>query len=120
MLTAKSKNHTNLYLVLVILGMGLALRMSVNIWRVYHSGQRLVLAQNELDRLTSEQETLQKTLSYVQTPEFVEKEAREKLGYGREGETVLIMPKFADQPKEVEKLQLSPWQQWRKLYIGLP
>ncbi len=119
MQSIRGKNHSNMQLLLVVLGVGLAIRMSINIWRVYHSGQRLVIAQKELDKLQSDQAELQKTLSYVQTPEFVEKEAREKLGYGKEGEVVLIMPKFAEQPKVVEKEQLSPWQQWWKLYVGI-
>jgi len=122
MVASQSKSRRNLQIVLIVLGIGLALKMSVNIWRVYWSGQRLVQAQKALDLAQVEQDGLKKTLSYVRTPEFVEKEAREKLGYGREGEVVLIMPKFPDRTKGevLSAKNLPAWKQWWKLYIGLP
>lgn len=105
----------------ILLGIGLlmAIQMSLNIWRVYRSGRRLEQARKQLDEAQRQQEELRKNLVYVQSPEFIEKEAREKLGMGRPGEVVLILPKFANKPSEISTPVLSSWQKWWRLYVGI-
>lgn len=50
-------------------------------------------AEEELLNLEKQKEELKKQLEYYQSEEYVEKIAREKLMLGKEGETVLILPK---------------------------
>lgn len=74
----------------------------------------LLIQQKENDRLRSE-------LIEVQTPEFIEKEAREKLGMAREGETIVILPKSQisnpnDQEKQTEP-PISNWKKWWRLFF---
>lgn len=107
--------------ILVILGLMVAIQMSLNIWKVYRSGRRISEAQKQLDEARKQQSQLQKDLTVVQSPEFIEKEAREKLGMGRPGEVVLILPKFPSAKYEAQsaKEKLATWQQWWKLYVGI-
>lgn len=105
---------------MVGLGLLLAVRMGFNIWRVYRSGSRISQAKAELEVALKQQDELKNNLAWVQSPEFVEKEAREKLGMGKPDEVVLILPKFDEKPRSAEDPVLSTWQKWWTLYVGLP
>jgi hypothetical protein len=45
---------------------------------------------------------------------------REKLGYGKPGEVVVILPddRVEKGDLRVEREKLPNWKQWRKLYLG--
>src|SRR3989338_6773380 len=49
-------------------------------------------AQQKLDIEKKENEALTREFAKTQTPEFIEKQAREKLNMAKEGETVVILP----------------------------
>lgn len=51
----------------------------------------LTTRKEELARLEKERTSLKQRLSEASTPEFVEREARERLGFVKEGETVILM-----------------------------
>ena len=77
-------------------------------------------AQLELAQLNAENERLKLRLDEVQTPEWQEEEIREKLGYGKPGETVLILPENEEQEGgrvEEYKEPEANWRKWWKLYI---
>ena len=83
----------------------------------------------QLEAAKAENRRLQTKLEEVQTDEFVEKEAREKLGYGREGETVLILPKQDNaqgpvmpagrQVLSTQEPEIPNWRKWWKLYVRI-
>lgn len=54
----------------------------------------------------------------VETPQFVEREAREKLGMGKEGETVILMDvtDVAGMNKDDVPLMEPNWKQWWNLF----
>jgi cell division protein FtsB len=71
----------------------------------------------KLEELKVETQVLKEQLDYVQSEEFVEKEAREKLGMTRPGETVVILPEdfkeMVDQSQGViEPKEVPNWKQW--------
>jgi cell division protein FtsB len=70
----------------------------------------------ELVRLQEENRKLEEALSQADTPEFVEKEAREKLGLVKEGETIVILPK-TDPSSLITDQQESNWKQWWGLFF---
>ncbi len=100
------------------MGLLLAAKLSFNIYRIWRTGDRITQAQVELDKTKKEQAELKQRLAEVQTPEFVEKEAREKLGYGKDGEIIVIVPQIEPENREVEEQQEN-WQKWWNLYIGI-
>lgn len=56
--------------------------------------QRRTIVEQERKRLTEiekKHDELQQKLETVQTPEFIEREARERLGMAKEGETIILM-----------------------------
>lgn len=56
------------------------------------SGERLSQAADLVHQLEIKNKDLKKRLAAIQTPEFIEKEARNKLGFAKTGETIVIIP----------------------------
>lgn len=78
--------------------------------------------------LVSEREDVRKTLSEanakfkedlseVESPEFIEREAREKLNLQREGEMVVVLPKRPQAVTTEAKSQDPNWLRWWKLFF---
>lgn len=73
-----------------------------------------------LEREKAKNEELKQKLSEVQSTQFIEKEAREKLGMAKEGETVVLMPNdkwpmLNDENKTTSNV--PNWQQWWNLFF---
>ena len=79
--------------------------------------------EHELEHLKHESEELEAKYEYVLSDEYVELEAREKLGLGKEGETIVIVKQNKpqaesdNQPSEdYEDTVLSNFEQWKVLF----
>jgi len=87
------------------------------------SSYRLDQATDEVAALQKKNTELKKKLDEVDTPEFIEEQARDKLNLSKDGETVVIIPQNQiDQvlgtQKKVEIIQQIPyWQGWLKLFF---
>jgi cell division protein FtsB len=83
---------------------------------------KLQSASQALFSLELKNKELKDKLSEVKSPEFVEKEARDKLGLAREGETVIIIPDdklkqvLGSTQKNVEA-KLPNWLGWWQLFF---
>lgn len=93
----------------IIFGLGVVVagRLAVNVWKLAGSGRRVEEAKKELALAQTEQERLKKELERVSDPEFALREAREKLGLGLPGEVVVILP----ENKEQESGKVEPVRQ---------
>lgn len=61
---------------------------------------------------------LKEKLNQVNSLEFVEKEAREKLGMGRSGEKFIPKPSLVENPELFKKEASEPnWKKWWKLFF---
>jgi len=79
------------------------------------AGKRISLAQQKMLQLEQEKKTLEKELASRNTNEFIEKEARNKLGLVKEGETIAILPKKIQaefQLQTPQKPQISNLSRW--------
>ena len=105
----------------VVLGVIVAGKTAGNISRLMKIQAIVGRDKENLVAAETENSVLKRKLVEVQTADFVEREAREKLGMGREGERVVIMPeKTKSEPsfaKATEGRQEN-WRLWRKLYLG--
>ena len=85
---------------------------------------RFLLAENEVEKLEEENNSLGTTL-YEEDKDFVmEKELRESLGFSREGEVVVVLPddlvnKTIEERKqeEISEEQLPNWKKWWNLFF---
>lgn len=83
-------------------------------------------AQRELESLEKEYGQLLEKRAEVESDEFVEREARDKLGLAREGEVVVVLP--SDEilrrlvPVEQEEVfvgELPIWRQWVEMFFKI-
>lgn len=104
------------------LGVGIIIAVNSigNILKLSAAGSRLTEADQILAEKMAENTTLKARLEEVKSDEFVEREARNKLGMVREGETLVVLPQVEpDMPlTEATEGQDSNWKRWWKLYFG--
>ena len=89
-------------------------------WRLWKAGDRIKRAEIEVETEKKTNEELKKRLAEVQSSEFIEKEAREKLGLGKEGETIVVLPEQnSSQPSALNPQNSEPnWRKWWKVYVS--
>lgn len=68
--------------------------------------------------LKKENEELQKELARVQSPEYIEDMARDKLNLQKEGEVVVVLPEISASPEPQTEITINPnWKKWWKLFF---
>lgn len=75
--------------------------------------------QGKLQEEKDKQDNLKKQLARVESNQYIEKEARNKLNLGREGEMIVLLPSvtpvFLPTPTPVETI--ANWQKWMRLFL---
>ncbi len=105
-----------LIILAIILSVYLIFSLSKSILELNQSGQTIVDYEKELEIEVKKNQELKKRLADLKKPEFIEREAREKLGMGRLGESIIIMPPITISPvKKQEARELENWEKWWKL-----
>ena len=107
--------------LLFLVGLVLAGRIGYRIWRLIQVRQIVTEARIRTQEAYRENELLTKRLVEVSSDSFVEREARDKLGMGKEGEVIVILPKMTN-----DKLQITNqsenkpnWKRWWDLYVRI-
>src|SRR3990167_10666708 len=91
------------------------------VWQNYQVNLQGVLLENQVQTLKESNDELKAKILYYQTPSYLEKEARSKLGLQKPGEHVVIVPsakpKQTTAPqKETQKNQPN-WQTWWEFFF---
>lgn len=91
-------------------------RQTVRLWR---SADVLKEKKDELAVLEKKNEELKDELKRIESPEFIEEAAREKLGLGKEGEVVVILPSGDLAAQENYRMDKEPpnWKKWWRLFF---
>lgn len=95
----------------------------VNITRTFRdlSRQENIIkeAEDRLQEVEAEKDKLQKNLAKVESQEYIEQEARNKLNLGKEGEVVLILPpiSLAVTPTPIPADNSPSWQKWVNIFM---
>lgn len=86
------------------------------------SSDRINQALDEVQRLELKNKDLKGKLEKIKSVEFLEEQARNKLGLGKQGETLVIISE--DKIKEIlgasqpsQEIRLPNWQGWLKLFF---
>jgi cell division protein FtsB len=111
-------------IILGIVGIGIVVvyNFSHQVYDSLQAGSRLEGEVELVGKLQKHNEELKKQLSYAQTLEFLESQARNKLNMARPGETVMIVPESEIQKVLGVKIENMPdvhlpnWQGWLKLF----
>lgn len=94
-------------------------------FRVLTREDTLDAARERLAQAQKERDLLLETKKWMDSPEYVEREVRDKLGLAREGEVIVVLPdehvlrKLA--PREEPEFSLEEtlpiWRQWMRLFL---
>lgn len=110
---------------LVIVGVSaiLVVNLSRSIWDLWRRRDIVAERQEVLHRLEVENKRLKDELTYSESPLFIEQEARNRLGLGREGEEIVLLPKGQDSGLKTEdsgeknKEEVPNWKKWWRLFF---
>lgn len=116
-----SKQKKLALILIIILFFGIFYGLSKQILGSLQAGKRLERETEELVQLQKKNIELKKELIEVQTPQFIEREARDKLNFSRPNETVIIIPeeeidKVLGIEKKIGETKIPNWQGWLKLF----
>jgi cell division protein FtsB len=117
----ESKKRVWAWLIMIV-GVGIAIRTGSNVYRLWKLGERVEDAQKQVTIAEAEQKQLESRLEYVKSEEFIEKEARDKLGYGKPGEEIVVIPEQDSAQYSILSTQgtkIPNWRRWVKLYVGI-
>jgi len=109
--------------LLTLFGLYLIVSFSRSIFDLYQKSKEIEKERLKVEALKIKNEELKKQLEYVRSQEFLEKEAREKLGLVREGEVVVILPEnfkeaIGNDYSQTEKDKEVPnWEKWWKVFF---
>lgn len=108
--------------ILVILVVLLVVYNLINqIIGAFKSSDRLSEAVEKVYNLEAKNKELKEKLAQIKSSAFIEKQARDKLGFSKQGETVIIIPE--QKLKEIlgasqsAQIRLPNWLGWLKLFF---
>lgn len=109
-------------IAVITLLLGLFYGLGRQVYSSLQAGNRLNVEAEELAKLQQKNTELKKKLVEVQSPQFVEKEARDKLNFTRPNETIVIIPqeeidKILGIEERVEEIKIPNWQGWLRLFL---
>ena len=106
---------------LLILGLYLIVSLSRNIFSLIKKGEEIKEESLKVEKLKAENAKLKEQLEYTTSSEFIEKEARDKLGLAKEGEQVVILPENVEKlvlsSEEEKEEELPNWKKWYRLFF---
>ena len=107
--------------VIILLSLLVGYNLVSQIIEAAKSGDRLSAAADIVYKLEIKNKELKKKLEDIQSPQFMEQEARNKLGLGKSGETVVIIPdekiKQVLGATESAQIRLPNWLGWWRLFF---
>lgn len=109
---------------IIIIGLILIVSLSRSIIELSRKGGVIDEAQERVDKAEAENANLREKFREVKRPEYIEKVAREKLGLGKDGEVVVVLPKgektqnveYSIENRERDE-QKAVWRQWVDLFL---
>jgi cell division protein FtsB len=109
-----------IFIVIVIILILMISNLASSIWDIWQGRDVVFQAQKSLSLEKQKNQELKSKLSYVQTPEFIEKEARDKLFMSKEGERKVLIPKEEKEQKELksESENEPNWKKWLALFFN--
>ncbi len=117
---AKIKVMKKAVFVILVLALLFAINNAArSIYDLWHKQDLLISAQKQLEKEKAENAKLKSQISYAQSNQFIEEEARNKLFMGKPGDQQVIIPQGLLKSKEEKKtVDLRPnWQKWWDLFF---
>lgn len=111
-----------IYGVILTVVLIIAYNLVVQITQAIKSGERLSEATDKVYQLQAQNKELKKKLTKIQSPDFIESQARDKLGLSKKGETVVIIPEqilnlVLGTSSSAQLARLPNWLGWLKVFF---
>lgn len=110
------------FILTVVIGVYLIINLAGTIIHLWQKQEEIRTVEEELDTLKKQNKDLGAKFEYVQTPEFLEKEVRDRLGLVLPRERQVIIDenllKATESSKTAQPQNLwTNWQKWLKLFF---
>lgn len=107
------------FIILVILV--IAYNLVRQFFEVIKSGERLSQSADVVYKLEVRNRALKEKLTRIQSPDFLEEEIRNRLGFAKTGETIVIIPeeklKLVLGTSSSAQIRLPNWLGWWKVFF---
>lgn len=104
--------------IIVFLLLLLIKNITLSIIKLQKNSHIVYSLKQQEEKEKKREQFLKERFYYVKTDEFVENEAREKLGMVKEGEKIVLAPPMTKNAQKTEPQQNdSNWTKWRKLFF---
>lgn len=99
----------------------IAYNLISQIFDALKSGERLSKEAEQVYKLEAQNKELKKKLTEIKSPQFIEEQARNKLGLGKKGETLVIIPQdkinqILGTSQSAQEVRLPNWLGWLKVF----
>lgn len=107
-----------LFVTIVIICLLIINDLIHSIYDIWQKKDFVTSAQKELEHQKQENQRLKSALSYSQTQEFIEKEARDKLFMVKKGEQRVLISKEEEEFAQTgQKENIPNWKKWWNLFF---
>ena len=108
-------------LIALLVVLFIVYKLLLQIMDALKSGERLSTQAQKVFNLENKNKELKKRLSEVKSPQFIEEQARNKLGLGKPGETIVIIPdkkikEVLGASESAKEARLPNWLGWLKVF----
>jgi cell division protein FtsB len=112
--------HPTLRLIVIAICAFVSLGFIRSLWDTWRGGDQISERRVVLNQEQKQHDQLIRQLEEATSSAFIEREARNKLGLVKDGETIILMTTPAvgeDQAQNTQQPSLSRWQQWWGLFF---
>ena len=110
--------------ILIIFLIMLFLSLLRNIAKTRKASNTILEKEARVNKLRQDNEALEKKITEMKSPEYIERQIRDNLGLTKEGEIVIVLPdsetlkSLAPVTEEEEEILPDPnWKKWLKLFL---
>lgn len=112
--------HNKIFqLVVLLVSLGLCLSAGGTIVDLWHRRDLVRMRQHDLQKITKENEALERELREANSESYVERIARDKLGLVRDGESIVLLQQAqnGNTGNMGNNKAMPNWQKWWKLFF---
>ncbi len=126
-------SHIALSIIGLVIILFISFPLAKNISKQYKINNEIKLLQEEISQLNGKNENLKNLISFLESDQFIDEEARKNLNFKKEGENVVIIKNnisttaknpneinskyMINQPKKEQKKRLSNPEKWLKYFF---
>lgn len=107
--------------VIILVSLVVAYNLITQTLEATKSGERLSQAAETVHKLQAKNEDLKKKITQIQSLDFIEEEVRNKLGFAKKGETIVVIPeeklKMVLGTSSSAQIRLPNWLGWWKVFF---